>query len=189
MPPATRRSAAAVLSGVHSAAAKGKPLQYDVRRQALGSTRLWETFFRSTCDEETETFLKESQTAISYWRDAFASFLLWFVSRTDANALAGRGDLFVFSQAQALQLLGHDPFNPPTKLGSTLLDVGAGNGAVTARLAPFFDRVVATEFSGPMVRCLRARGFEAVQSPELSASVLKCASFDVIVSVIFSSLY
>jgi SAM-dependent methyltransferase len=182
MPITSRRSAAAVLSGAHSASATRAPLRYDIRERALNSPSLWRKFFRSTCDQETEAFLQESQAAISYWRDAFASFLLRFVSRTDANAIAGRGELFVFSQAQAMQLLGHDPFAPPASLGSTLLDVGAGNGAVTARLAPFFERVVATEFSGPMVRCLRARGFEAVQSAELSASTLKCDAFDVIVS-------
>ena len=44
----------------------------------------------------------------------------------------------------------------PAPRGS-LLDVGAGDGSVTTHLAPLFERVYATEVSGPMVKRLQAR--------------------------------
>jgi hypothetical protein len=40
-----------------------------------------------------------------------------------------------------------------------LLDVGAGDGGVTSRLAPFFSTVVCTEVSTQMCRRLRQRGY------------------------------
>ncbi|RQM21260.1 hypothetical protein B5M09_003724 [Aphanomyces astaci] len=41
-----------------------------------------------------------------------------------------------------------------------LLDIGAGDGNVTAKLATFVDTVYATEVSMPMVRALNAKGFK-----------------------------
>ncbi|RHY27034.1 hypothetical protein DYB32_007099 [Aphanomyces invadans] len=41
-----------------------------------------------------------------------------------------------------------------------LLDIGAGDGNVTAKLATFFDTVYSTEVSMPMVRALNAKGFK-----------------------------
>ena len=49
-----------------------------------------------------------------------------------------------------------------------LLDVGAGDGGVTAQLAPLFDDVVVTEVSVPMGAHLRSRGYTVRLTPYLS---------------------
>jgi hypothetical protein len=49
-----------------------------------------------------------------------------------------------------------------------LLDVGAGDGTVTAELAPLFGEVLATEVSGPCVRAIRRRGIPCKCTTDLS---------------------
>lgn len=49
-----------------------------------------------------------------------------------------------------------------------LLDVGAGDGTVTAELAPLFGDVLATEVSGPCVRAIRRRGISCKCTTDLS---------------------
>jgi SAM-dependent methyltransferase len=67
---------------------------------------------------------------------------------------------------------------------ASLLDVGAGDGGVTARMAPLFRSVTATEVSGPMCRRLRRRGYTTVQTATIGPSVFpKDASFDVVTYV------
>jgi len=80
--------------------------------------------------------------------------------------------MHVLSTAQARLLLRAD--GPPA---GVLLDVGAGDGGVTSRLAPLFEHVVATEVSAPMVRRLRGRGFAAaLHTAEVSAGGLAAAA-------------
>ena len=75
--------------------------------------------------------------------------------------------MFVLStqHARALLQLGPDDRLP------LLLDVGAGDGGVTERLEPLFDRVVATEASQWMVGRLRDRGFRALHRTTLDGIV------------------
>ena len=47
--------------------------------------------------------------------------LRWYFSATDANALLGRGEMFVVSSEQLWRLFGEFQ-------GGTLLDIGAGSG-------------------------------------------------------------
>ncbi|UJR79469.1 methyltransferase-like protein 9 [Sandaracinus amylolyticus] len=101
------------------------------------------------------------------WLDANASrphgALATMVHRTlrrvasdyDVDAWLGMHPMHLLGTSSWRALLGAE------RLGGALLDVGAGNGDVTATLAPLFDRVVATETSRPMVRRLRAKGFDA----------------------------
>ncbi|MDQ3034543.1 MAG: methyltransferase-like protein 9, partial [Myxococcota bacterium] len=67
----------------------------------------------------------------------------------------GMHPMFLAGTATWRALLGAE------HIGGALLDVGAGRGDVTATLAPLFDAVVATETSAPMIRRLRARGYDA----------------------------
>lgn len=78
-----------------------------------------------------------------------------FVSDYDADGWLGTHPMHLLGTGAWRALVGRE------HVGSALLDVGAGSGAVTATLAPLFDAVVATETSRPMVRRLRARGIEA----------------------------
>jgi SAM-dependent methyltransferase len=74
------------------------------------------------------------------------------MSDFDVNGLLGTYPLFLLSTAQWRELLG------PERC-ARLLDVGAGSGDVTARLASVADRVETTETSAMMARRLRRRGY------------------------------
>jgi SAM-dependent methyltransferase len=83
--------------------------------------------------------------------------LQWLLCRLlsdfDANALLRAYPMHLLSTAQWQTLLGG-------RSGGRLLDVGAGSGDVTARLAPLFDAVATTEVSRAMAWRLRQRGFD-----------------------------
>ncbi|CAE7628410.1 METTL9 [Symbiodinium sp. CCMP2456] len=87
---------------------------------------------------------------------ALARVLCWCLSKTDVNALLGRGEMFVLSATQALRLF-------PERPGGLLLDVGAGTGSCTMELAQLFDHVLTTEVSRPMVAQLRRRGLPVLE--------------------------
>jgi len=75
-----------------------------------------------------------------------------FLSDFDVNALLGTYPLFLLSAAQWRRMLG--PGRVPR-----YLDVGAGSGDVTLRIAPLAEHVETTETSRLMARRLRRRGF------------------------------
>lgn len=85
-----------------------------------------------------------------------------FCSRTDTNAFLGRGQMFVLSTEQLRQLLETD------FVGGDMLDIGAGDGNTTCKLAPLFDAVFTTEVSDPMTRVLNQRGLNCTKSADLS---------------------
>jgi len=134
-----------------------------------------------------------------------ATVLRWFMSVTDTNGVLGRGQMFVVSRAHVRELLApvfDAPPPPPPPVGASavrsgaevtggggtsggrrlrLLDVGAGDGGVTAHLAPYFDDVWATEVSRPMAGRLREKGYSVVVTPVLTPEVFPTpASFDVV---------
>lgn len=136
-------------------------LTYGVDVSAL-PTELAECFTQLDRDADAHAFLLScgsKSRAVRLAQSAAASLLRSSMSLTDANGVLGRGELHVLSQPQATLLLGD-------AAGGVLLDVGAGDGSVTSRLAPLFAAVVATEVSAPMLRRLRARGFAAVLETE-----------------------
>ena len=69
--------------------------------------------------------------------------------------------MFVFSEQQFSQLIDFPTSYGGVKLKS-LLDLGAGDGAVTSRMAPFFENVYATEMSYTMQWRLQQKGFKYV---------------------------
>lgn len=108
------------------------------------------------------------------------------MSRTDANAYANRGHMFVLSLEQLKQLLPvlKAPSEPQKDVSGlcgsdkpALLDIGAGDGAVTEQFSSEFGRIVATEASSPLLKKLRQRGWEAY-APE--ALPQEPEAFDVI---------
>lgn len=69
--------------------------------------------------------------------------------------LLRRGSMFVFSTDQIRRLLNMTFFDS----GSTLIDLGAGDGATTEKYLPLIREVYTTEKSGPMTRILAEKGF------------------------------
>jgi SAM-dependent methyltransferase len=78
--------------------------------------------------------------------------LRWYMSDFDANGLLDMYPMYLLGTAQWRKLLG-------SAARGRLLDVGAGSGDVTVRLAPLFAEVVTTETSAAMSWRLRKRGF------------------------------
>jgi len=102
------------------------------------------------------------------------SLLRRFASDYDVDGWLGTHPMHVLGTASWRALLGRE------RAAGTLLDIGAGRGDVTATLAPLFDRVVATETSAPMVRRLRARGFEAHRLDLASEQLPAASRFDAV---------
>ncbi|RLN62990.1 hypothetical protein BBJ29_001642 [Phytophthora kernoviae] len=140
----------------------GPSLDYGVDTSMLDSA-LQSAFVQLDCDQETETFL-DSCTGGSLWESLGSTVLGLFYSLTDANGILGRGQMFVLSRAQVQKLL-HQEHSVPG--GGSLLDIGAGDGNVTASLASLVDQVTTTEASAPMVANLNARGYNSVQTCDL----------------------
>ncbi|CEO97775.1 unnamed protein product (mitochondrion) [Plasmodiophora brassicae] len=116
---------------------------------------------QSAPDDAARVFVERSRQ-VGFLRVCAALALRWVMSTTDANALCGTGEMHIFSTEQAAQwILGQPSDTTCTRL-SSLLDVGAGDGAITARLAPLFESVTTTEVSEPMVARLQSLGYECV---------------------------
>ena len=103
-------------------------------------------------DDVAEAFLLRCSgrgTAVRWAQSVATTALRATLSLTDANGLVGRGSMHVLSTAQARTLLREQPAAAGGAAADAprgvLLDVGAGDGSVTAQLAPLFEAVVATE--------------------------------------------
>jgi SAM-dependent methyltransferase len=134
----------------------GVLLRYACDLSRLGE--LAEHFIPSRLDPEGEAFLaaalKRGHTRVAYWAHRALTLLM---SDFDANALLGMYPVFLLSTPQAMQLLHAAR---PGGVGSArLLDIGAGSGDITTRLAPLVESVSCTETSRHMARRLRKRGF------------------------------
>jgi hypothetical protein len=67
--------------------------------------------------------------------------------------------MFVFSMQQFSQLIDFEKSFGGVKF-KNLLDLGAGDGAVTARISPFFENIYTTEMSYTMQWRLQQKGFK-----------------------------
>ena len=67
--------------------------------------------------------------------------------------------MFVFSQEQFKTLIDFEGYYGGLKL-KNLLDLGAGDGAVTSKMAPYFENVYTTEMSPTMRWRLQQKGFK-----------------------------
>jgi SAM-dependent methyltransferase len=148
------------------------PLRYDCDRNRLAPF-LRDRFVELAEDDETRAFLARVQQPHGRVITATRSLLASFVSDYDANALLGAYPMHVLSTAQWETLLGGRP-------GGRLLDIGAGNGEVTAAAAPCFDEVATTETSAGMARRLRARGFASHEVDLSTAAPAGLGRFDVV---------
>jgi SAM-dependent methyltransferase len=134
----------------------GVELRYACDLERLGP--LAERFVPSQLDTEGEAFLaaalRRHHTRAGYWAHRA---LTLFLSDFDANALLGMYPVFLLSTPQVLGLI--EAVRPGGLSAARWLDIGAGSGDVTTRIAPLVDTLECTETSRQMARRLRRRGF------------------------------
>ncbi|XP_045462364.1 protein-L-histidine N-pros-methyltransferase [Harmonia axyridis] len=121
-------------------------------------------------DKESMKFIQESEEKsdwifIQIWHVIVRSILGWFMTQTSINGWLQRGSMFVISSAQFLKLLKSDG----DWHRDSLIDLGAGDGAVTAQIAPFFGKVYATEVSNTMRTLLQTRGYKVLDVEDWDA--------------------
>ena len=134
------------------------PLRYAVREAAL-SPLLRPVYCRLERDADTEAWLRDAVARPHGAMQLVARNLARkIMSDYDANGVTGTHDMRVLGAAQWRVLLTRAGF---TETPRRLLDVGAGEGNVTAALAELLGpgEVVTTELSAPMARRLRKRGW------------------------------
>lgn len=100
-----------------------------------------------------------------------------FLSDYDAYGALGMYPMHLLGSAQFADLLAPALRCPRPR---RLLDVGAGDGGVTARAAPLFDEVTVTEASRVLRRRLRARGFTLLERDLAAAPVPDGLRFDAV---------
>jgi SAM-dependent methyltransferase len=132
----------------------GVELCYGCELERLGE--LAPRFIPSQLDPEGEAFLaaamRRQHTRAAAWVHRALTLIL---SDFDANGLLGMYPVFLLSTPQAWQLLA--AARPGGVGQARLLDIGAGSGDVTTRLAPLVDDIECTEASRFMARRLRRR--------------------------------
>jgi len=145
-------------------------LRYRVDTAAL-SPALRAAWVPLELDAETLGFLREPPhgVAVSWAR----SVLRAVMSDTDALGVLAAYRMHVVTAAHAERLLG------PPRGSASLLDLGAGEGSVTAKLAPLFETVVTTEMSRAMAFRLWQRGFESWRTVSV-ADAAAGRKFDVV---------
>ncbi|XP_049276397.1 LOW QUALITY PROTEIN: protein-L-histidine N-pros-methyltransferase-like [Rhipicephalus sanguineus] len=145
---------------------------YSIDTDQLTDEFLLQSFVQCELDADTRAFLDRS-TEKSNWlgtqilHAVARLFLGWFLTKTTLNGFLGRGSMFVFSMSQFLRLLRLGADSPKLPLFGSLLDVGAGDGNVTAAIAPLFGQVDVTEKSPSMRRVLSRRGFRVLDAATL----------------------
>lgn len=155
---------------------RGLGFEYGCRRERLAPA-LRRAFVQLDADDDTRAWIDDC-FARPHGPLALAARALAgkVMSDYDANGLVGTHDMRVLGTEQWRRLLGRE------RLGGRLLDVGAGDGHVTAALAPLFDEVVTTELSHPMARRLRRRGWTC-HEVDLATADVPGAPYDAVAAL------
>lgn len=156
-----------------------KALWYKCNLDLVVPEKLRKTFVHSHFDGESEAFLdhcyeKSDWIFTQLFHAVAKAFLCWFMTRTSVNGFLGRGSMFVFSKAQVQTLLG---LSYPDMKMNYLLDIGAGDGAVTRNMASHFRHIHVTEVSPVMRRLLGKQGFQVLN---IDSWYLNSYEYDVI---------
>ncbi len=133
-------------------------LRYDCAKGAL-PPELAAAFVALAHDAAAQRFVAQARAAPhGRVKTALYALLRRALSDYDAYGLLRMYPMHLLSAQQLEPLLGAPPGPRPWRL----LDVGAGNGDITALAAPRFDQVLVTEASAVMRQRLRARGFRVL---------------------------
>lgn len=135
-------------------------------------------FIQFDLDEESEGFLTNCHEKGDHVFTQMAHVLLkgvlsFLMSLTTVNGILGRGSMFVFSKSQFRQLLHVDE----TWKTDTLLDLGSGDGRVTAVMGNYFNQVFTTEQSPSMRWRLRQQNYHVLEIDEWATrtyNVISC---------------
>jgi len=150
-------------------------LRYACETVRLGAS-LRDRFVPLAIDAATRAFVADAMThAAGPLRTRLfrAACTLW--SDYDAYGLLGMYGMHLVSTEQARALLSARG----DRAQGRLLDVGAGDGAITAALAPLYSDVIATEASRVLRYRLKQRGFVGI-GHDLSLSPLPNLQVDTI---------
>ena len=156
----------------------GIALRYACEPSALPAA-LAQCFHPAGHDEAAQQFVARSLAAPhGAVKTRLYTWLRAVLSDYDAYGLLSMYPMHLWSAAQAQSLLA--AAGGPA--GGRLLDVGAGNGGVTAQLSDGFDQVLVTESSPVLRRALARRGYRVLAldlgqelvPAELAADVVTC---------------
>lgn len=100
-------------------------------------------------------------------------FMRGGLSDYDAYGLLNMYEMHLLSRAQWERLIGESR-------RESLLDIGAGCGSITSKLAGLFQKVVVTETSRVMARKLRKRGYKVYRTDIATGPVPEETPFDVV---------
>ncbi|XP_076370924.1 protein-L-histidine N-pros-methyltransferase isoform X2 [Tachypleus tridentatus] len=110
-------------------------------------------------NEETFEILEKPVRLKIVIKVLFHTRLFWLMV-SDCCRLLGRGSMFVFSHRQFTQLLDVEQ----SWKADLLLDIGAGDGAVTEVMSRHFRSVHVTELSPIMRRVLAGKGYKVLDA-------------------------
>jgi SAM-dependent methyltransferase len=132
-------------------------LLYDCDRSSLPG-ELGRRFVKLDLGDEGETYIEDALTTRpGKGKTTLHRLLRSWVSDFDADGLLDMYPMHLLGTAQWRALLGD-------RAGQRHLDVGAGAGHVTAKIAPLVGETVTTETSRVMARKLRHRGFKCFEA-------------------------
>jgi len=151
---------------------RGQLFEYECDLGRLPA-RIAARFHPTSLSSETRAFVDRAvENRHGRWVAMLHTLLRGMVSDFDVNGLLGTYPMFLAGRRVFEELLAPGP-------GARLLDVGAGNGDVTAELAPLFADVETTETSWAMARRLRQRGYRC-ERRDLAADPPPEGAFDVV---------
>ncbi|VDN01763.1 unnamed protein product [Thelazia callipaeda] len=124
-----------------------------------------EKFHQFHIDEDVHIFLNNSlkisnSICLQVYYSLFTSLLSFIFTKTSINGILGRGGMHLFSLNQLQEFL--DIPSDWISFDKRLLDLGAGDGQITATLARLYNFVSVTEASKVMEWRLKQRRFKTI---------------------------
>ncbi|CAG9536491.1 unnamed protein product [Cercopithifilaria johnstoni] len=137
---------------------------YSIDRTAVTSCML-KKFHQFYMDEDVETFLNNSleisnSLCLQVYYTFVTSLLSVILTKTSINGVLGRGGMHLFSFSQLQEFL--DVSAEWISYDKKLLDLGAGDGQITAIMGRLYRTISVTEASKVMEWRLKQRGFRVI---------------------------